>query len=119
MVGIGFIMLFVAIAGQILQLRGRLWESVWFLRFCPWVAPLGFVAVIAGWIVTEVGRQPWTVYGLMRTVDFSLALTHGHGRGAVARFLHRRLSHYVSDRPRFHGRIGTPRAATARSERSG
>ena len=62
-------MLFVAIAGQILQLRGRLWESVWFLRFCPWVAPLGFVAVIAGWIVTEVGRQPWTVYGLMRTVD--------------------------------------------------
>ena len=69
MVGIGFIMLFVAIAGQILQFRGRLWESVWFLRFCPWVAPLGFVAVIAGWIVTEVGRQPWTVYGLMRTVD--------------------------------------------------
>ena len=50
---------------------------------------------------------------------FRLALTHGHGRGAVARFLHRRLSHYVSDRHRFHGRIGTPRAATARSERSG
>ena len=69
MVGIGFIMLFVAIAGQILQLRGRLWESGWFLQLCPWVAPLGFIAVIAGWIVTEVGRQPWTVYGLMRTVD--------------------------------------------------
>jgi cytochrome d ubiquinol oxidase subunit I len=69
MVGIGFIMLFVAIAGQILQLRGRLWGSVWFLRLCPWMAPLGFIAVIAGWIVTEVGRQPWTVYGLMRTVD--------------------------------------------------
>ncbi|MGD9921312.1 MAG: cytochrome ubiquinol oxidase subunit I [Pseudorhodoplanes sp.] len=69
MVGIGFIMLFIAVAGQILQLRGRLWESDWFLRLCPWAAPLGFIAVIAGWTVTEVGRQPWTVYGLMRTVD--------------------------------------------------
>lgn len=69
MVGIGFIMLFVAIVGQILRLRGRLWECVWFLRLCQWVAPLGFVAVIAGWTTTEVGRQPWTVYGLMRTVD--------------------------------------------------
>jgi cytochrome bd ubiquinol oxidase subunit I len=69
MVGIGFIMLFVAIAGVVLQLRGRLWDSGWFLRLCPWVAPLGFIAVIAGWITTEVGRQPWTVYGLMRTAD--------------------------------------------------
>jgi cytochrome d ubiquinol oxidase subunit I len=69
MVGIGFIMLFVVIAGQVLQLRGRLWESVWFLRLCQWVAPLGFVAVIAGWTTTEVGRQPWTVYGLLRTAD--------------------------------------------------
>jgi cytochrome d ubiquinol oxidase subunit I len=69
MVSIGFVMLFVALAGQVLQFRGRLWESVWFLRLCLWVAPLGFIAVIAGWIVTEVGRQPWTVYGLMRTID--------------------------------------------------
>ena len=115
MVGIGFIMLFVAIAGQILQLRGRLWELVWFLRFCPWVAPLGFVAVIAGWIVTEVGSSALDCLWLDAHGRFTLALTHGHGRGAVARFLHRRLSHYVSDRPRFHGRIGTPRAATARS----
>ena len=69
MVGIGVIMLFVAMAGQVLRLRGRLWESVWFLRLCQWVAPLGFVAVIAGWTTTEVGRQPWTVYGLLRTAD--------------------------------------------------
>jgi cytochrome bd ubiquinol oxidase subunit I len=69
MVGIGFIMLFVAIAGQVLRWRGRLWESVWFLRLAQMVAPLGFVAVIAGWITTEVGRQPWTVYGLLRTAD--------------------------------------------------
>jgi cytochrome d ubiquinol oxidase subunit I len=69
MVGIGFIMLFVAIAGVVLQLREKLWESSWFLRLCPWVPPLGFIAVIAGWTTTEVGRQPWTVYGLMRTAE--------------------------------------------------
>jgi cytochrome d ubiquinol oxidase subunit I len=69
MVGIGVIMLAVVITGQVLRLRGRLWDSVWFLRLCQLVAPLGFVAVIAGWITTEVGRQPWTVYGLLRTAD--------------------------------------------------
>ena len=69
MVGIAFLMLFVVVAGQILRLRDRLWESVWFLRLCQWVAPLGFIAVIAGWVTTEVGRQPWTVYGLVRTAD--------------------------------------------------
>src|SRR5215472_6410908 len=69
MVGIGVILLIVVIAGQVLQLRGRLWESVWFLRLCQWTAPLGFLAVIAGWITTEVGRQPWTVYGVLRTAD--------------------------------------------------
>jgi cytochrome bd ubiquinol oxidase subunit I len=69
MVGIAFIMLFVAVVGQILRWRGRLWDAVWFLRLCQLVAPFGFIAVIAGWITTEVGRQPWTVYGLLRTAD--------------------------------------------------
>ena len=69
MVGIGVIMLLVAIAGQLLRWRGRLWDTLWFLRLCQWTAPLGFIAVIAGWVTTEVGRQPWTVYGLMRTAD--------------------------------------------------
>jgi len=69
MVGIAFIMLFVAATGQVLRWRGRLWDSVWFLRLVQAVAPLGFVAVVAGWITTEVGRQPWTVYGLLRTAD--------------------------------------------------
>jgi cytochrome d ubiquinol oxidase subunit I len=69
MVGIAFIMLFTAAVGQILRLRGRLWDSVWFLRLCQATAPLGFFAVVAGWVTTEVGRQPWTVYGLLRTAD--------------------------------------------------
>jgi cytochrome d ubiquinol oxidase subunit I len=69
MVGIGVVMLIVVIVGQVLRLSGRLWEAAWFLRVCQLVAPFGFFAVLAGWITTEVGRQPWTVYGIMRTAD--------------------------------------------------
>jgi cytochrome d ubiquinol oxidase subunit I len=69
MVGIGFVMLGVVALGWWLLLRGRLFESGWFLRLCQWVAPLGFVAVLAGWTVAEVGRQPWTIYGELRTAQ--------------------------------------------------
>lgn len=69
MVGVAFIMLFVAAAGQVLRWRGRLWQSPRFLWLLQYTAPLGFIAVISGWIVTEVGRQPWTVYGMLRTAD--------------------------------------------------
>jgi len=69
MVGIALIMLFVAVVGQFMRVGRRLYHSVWFLRLCQWTAPLGFVAVIAGWTTTEVGRQPWTVYGLLRTAQ--------------------------------------------------
>jgi cytochrome d ubiquinol oxidase subunit I len=58
--------------------NGRLWRSDGFLRLCTWFAPLGFVAVICGWVVTEVGRQPWTVYGLMRTADSVSPSLTGH-----------------------------------------
>jgi cytochrome d ubiquinol oxidase subunit I len=69
MVGIGIVMLAVVAAGWWLRRRGRLFETAWYLRACQLVAPLGFVAVLAGWVTTEVGRQPWTVYGLLRTAD--------------------------------------------------
>jgi cytochrome bd ubiquinol oxidase subunit I len=69
MVGVAFIMLFVAAAGQIMRWRHRLWESSRFVWLLQYTAPLGFIAVICGWITTEVGRQPWTVYGLLRTTD--------------------------------------------------
>jgi cytochrome bd ubiquinol oxidase subunit I len=69
MVGIAFVMLLVVIAGQVMRRNGRVYRSGWFLRLCQWVAPLGFIAVIAGWTTTEVGRQPWTVYGLLRTAE--------------------------------------------------
>lgn len=69
MVAIAFVMLFVVIAGQVMRRGGRVYRSGWFLQLCQWTAPLGFIAVIAGWTATEVGRQPWTVYGLLRTAD--------------------------------------------------
>ena len=69
MVGIGTIMIAVGIIGSILWLTGRLYSSRWFLQTLVWVSPLGFLAVLAGWFTTEVGRQPWTVYGVLRTAD--------------------------------------------------
>ena len=52
-----------------LRFRRELFDADWYLRLCTIVSPIGFVAVIAGWVTTEVGRQPWTVYGLLRTAD--------------------------------------------------
>jgi cytochrome d ubiquinol oxidase subunit I len=69
MVGIALLMLAVVVAGFVLLARGRLDQSAWYLRLCQVTTCLGFIAVIAGWTTTEVGRQPWTVYGLMRTAD--------------------------------------------------
>lgn len=69
MVGIALVMALVVIAGLVL-LRKRVVDSTtWYLRLCQFAAPLGFFAVIAGWTTTEVGRQPWTIYGLLRTAD--------------------------------------------------
>ncbi|MGB6053830.1 MAG: cytochrome ubiquinol oxidase subunit I [Burkholderiaceae bacterium] len=69
MVGIGLLMLALVITGLVLWRRGKLFDSDWYLRLGTWAAPIGFIAVLAGWTTTEVGRQPWVVYGLMRTAD--------------------------------------------------
>ncbi|HVB15076.1 MAG TPA: cytochrome ubiquinol oxidase subunit I [Stellaceae bacterium] len=69
MVGIGFLMLALVILSWWLRMRRRLYTANWFLRCCVFAAPAGFLAVLAGWTTTEVGRQPWTVYGLMRTAQ--------------------------------------------------
>jgi cytochrome d ubiquinol oxidase subunit I len=69
MVGFGVIMLTLVVISLWLRTRHRLFETAWFLRLCQFAAPLGFLAVLAGWVTTETGRQPWTVYGLLRTAD--------------------------------------------------
>jgi cytochrome bd ubiquinol oxidase subunit I len=69
MVGIGLLMLVMVMASWWLRWRDKLYDNAWYLRACLFMGPLGFIAVLAGWITAEVGRQPWTVYGLMRTAD--------------------------------------------------
>ena len=69
MVGLGFAMLFVGFVGVVQRLRGRLYDSRLLHRASLIMGPSGLVAVIAGWITTEVGRQPWTIWGQLRTSD--------------------------------------------------
>jgi cytochrome d ubiquinol oxidase subunit I len=69
MVGLGLLMLAVVIVGNVLRRGGRLFTNRAFLLVCEICAPIGFLAVLAGWTTTEVGRQPWRVFGLLRTAD--------------------------------------------------
>jgi cytochrome d ubiquinol oxidase subunit I len=69
MVGLGFLMLFLGVCGVWLRWRRRLFETRWFLRCAVAMGPAGLVAILAGWVTTEMGRQPWVVYGVMRTKD--------------------------------------------------
>jgi cytochrome d ubiquinol oxidase subunit I len=69
MVAIGFAMVATGWVGLWLWRQGRLFNTAWFLRPAANVWWAGFVAVIAGWVVTESGRQPWLVHGLLRTAD--------------------------------------------------
>ncbi|MBI0534822.1 cytochrome ubiquinol oxidase subunit I [Roseomonas sp. KE2513] len=69
MVGLGLLMITLGVAGGVMRLRGRLYETPWLLRAAIAMGPAGLVAVTAGWIVTEAGRQPFTIYGMLRTAD--------------------------------------------------
>src|SRR4051795_10170005 len=69
MVGIGFLMIATGLFGAWLWWRGKLFRTRWYLQIVQYGWWLGFVAVLCGWIVTEVGRQPWIVHGIMRTAE--------------------------------------------------
>ena len=69
MAGLGMLMLLLGAWSVLLRRRGRLFESRAFLRFATLMGPSGLIALIAGWLTTEIGRQPWVVYGVMRTAD--------------------------------------------------
>jgi len=69
MVAIGFAMLGLGVWGAWARWRGKLYDWPWLHRAAVAMGPAGFVAVLAGWVTTEVGRQPYTVYGLLRTAD--------------------------------------------------
>jgi cytochrome d ubiquinol oxidase subunit I len=77
MVGLGVLMMVLAVWGVVLSLRRRLEASPLFLRFAVAMGPAGFLAVLAGWIVAEVGRQPYVVFGALRTADMVSPVTQG------------------------------------------
>jgi cytochrome d ubiquinol oxidase subunit I len=64
------VVMFVVMAASIvLRLRGRLYTARWFHTLVLWTTPAGVLAIIGGWILGETGRQPWVVWGQLRTVD--------------------------------------------------
>lgn len=69
MVGVGIAMLLVGLWSGLSRMRGNLYEATWLQWVTILMMPSGFLAVLAGWVTTEVGRQPWTIYGLLRTAD--------------------------------------------------
>ena len=87
MVGLGLAMIGLGVWGVWLIARKRLDESTWFLRAAVAMGPAGFVAVIAGWIVAEVGRQPWTIYGVLRTADSASPVGPGQVSASLLAFM--------------------------------
>lgn len=69
MAGLGMLMMLLGAISLWLRYRDRLYTSRRFLRFTLWMGPSGLIAILAGWVTTEVGRQPWVIYQLMRTSE--------------------------------------------------
>jgi cytochrome d ubiquinol oxidase subunit I len=69
MVGIGMLMIATGLIALVLFFKKRLFDTAWFQYWCMALTPAGFIAVLAGWFVTEIGRQPYIVYGLLKTAD--------------------------------------------------
>jgi cytochrome d ubiquinol oxidase subunit I len=84
MVGCGLLLLAIAMTGLVLRWRRRLYQTRWFHLACMAAIPLGFVATLAGWTVTEVGRQPYVIYGQLRTADAVSPIAGGAVAGSMA-----------------------------------
>jgi cytochrome d ubiquinol oxidase subunit I len=69
MVGVGLLMIAIGLVGAFLWWRRKLFETTWYLQPLTYAWPLGFIAIVSGWWVTETGRQPYLVYGVLKTVD--------------------------------------------------
>jgi cytochrome d ubiquinol oxidase subunit I len=80
MVGLGLLMIALSLLALLARWRGCLYESRFLLRYAQYMGPAGLVAILAGWMTTEIGRQPWIVYGLMRTSE----AVSPHGAAPVA-----------------------------------
>jgi cytochrome bd ubiquinol oxidase subunit I len=86
MVGLGLLMAAFGVTGAVLRWRGMLFRSRWFQRLAIAMGPAGFTAMLAGWTVTEAGRQPYTVYGLLRTAQSASPIGTPGVAGSLAAF---------------------------------
>lgn len=69
MVGLGLLMIALSLVALFLRKNKKLYTASWFHKFAVVMGPTGYIALLAGWVTTEVGRQPWVVYGVIRTKD--------------------------------------------------
>ncbi|MEI9964209.1 MAG: cytochrome ubiquinol oxidase subunit I [Caulobacteraceae bacterium] len=87
MVGLGVLMIALGLSGVVLWLTGGPERSRLYLRACVAMGPAGFVSVIAGWTTAEVGRQPYTVFGALRTIDSASPVKAGAVSASLLAFL--------------------------------
>ena len=87
MVGLGLVMIAVGLTGAVLWATGRLDRSGWFQWAALLAGPSGFMAVIFGWMATEVGRQPYVVYGVLRTINAVSPVAVGAEEASLAGFI--------------------------------
>jgi cytochrome d ubiquinol oxidase subunit I len=87
MVGLGTLMALTGLIAIVLYFRKRLFDTRWFQLWCMALTPAGFIAVVSGWIVTEVGRQPFVAYHLLRTADAASPVAGSHVAATLAAFI--------------------------------
>ena len=78
MVGVGVLMIVTGMMAAILFFRKKLFDTPWFQYWCMVLTPAGFIAVICGWCVTEIGRQPYVAYGVIRTAESASPVAGPH-----------------------------------------
>jgi cytochrome bd ubiquinol oxidase subunit I len=87
MVGIGLALIVLGLTGALLWWRGKLFTARWYLKPAGYVWPLGFIAILAGWVTTETGRQPYVAYGILRTADAVSPVVTGAVASSLAAFV--------------------------------
>lgn len=87
MVGIGSALIALGLGGALLWWRRGLFAARWYLRLASWAWPLGFIAILAGWVTTETGRQPYVIYGILRTDQAASPVAAGTVAVSLALFV--------------------------------
>jgi cytochrome bd ubiquinol oxidase subunit I len=87
MVGIGVFLIALGLTGAVLWMKRRLFTTGWYLRAAGLAWPLGFIAILAGWMTTENGRQPYVIYGILRTQDATSPVAAGALAASLTAFV--------------------------------